>query len=122
MESTRRNCGNNIGILKLSILAVSLLANVVMIACLVRQQISVRRSFGMMRVAAGEYSIGKIQERLGHPVRIFNPDEENLIFPYGRKGVRIPKISHSAWLYCAPELKCLVYVDKAGYVENVICR
>ena len=49
--------GGNVGkftlILKLSMLMVSLVANAVLVAYLVREQIMVRRSFRMMRILAG---------------------------------------------------------------------
>ena len=122
MENSQGNVVEHTSILKLSLLMASLLANVLLIAYLVKQQISVRRSYRMMRAVAGEYSIEKVKEHLGCPVRIFNQNEENLVSSYGWSGVRIPKITHSAWLYCVPELSYLAYVDKNGYVENVICR
>lgn len=122
MKNSQSNVDRYVPILKLSLLVASLLSNVLLIAYLVQRQMSVRRSYRMMRVVAGEYSIEKVKECLGHPVRIFNQNEETLVSLHGWSGVRIPKITHSAWLYCEPELRCLVYVDKDGYINNVICR
>jgi hypothetical protein len=122
MKIFQRNVDRHIPILKLSLLVVSLLSNVLLIAYLVQRQISIRRSYRIMRVVAGEHSIAKVKEYLGLPVRIFNQNEETLLSSYYCSSVRMPKITHSAWLYCVNELKWLVYVDKDGYIDNVICR
>ena len=122
MKIFQRNVDRHIPILKLSLLVVSLLSNVLLIAYLVQRQISIRRSYRIMRVVAGEHSIAKVKEYLGLPVRIFNQNEETLLSSYYCCSVCMPKITHSAWLYCVNELKWLVYVDKDGYIDNVICR
>ena len=118
--------GGNVGkftlILKLSMLMVSLVANAVLVAYLVREQIAVRDDFRTMRAVAGECSIEKVKENLGAPHRVFAPGEEIKVRSLGMISGRIPKIKESVYLYSTPEKQYLIYVDKDGFVDNVFCR
>ena len=118
--------GGNVGkftlILKLSMLMVSLVANAVLVAYLVREQIAVLDEFRTMRVVAGECSIEKVKENLGAPHRVFAPGEEIKVRSLGMISGRIPKIKESVYLYSTPEKQYLIYVDKDGFVDNVFCR
>jgi hypothetical protein len=101
---------------------VSLVANAVLVAYLVREQIAVRDEFRTMRVVAGECSIEKVKENLGAPHRVFAPGEEIKVRSLGMISGRIPKIKESVYLYSTPEKQYLIYVDKDGFVDNVFCR
>ncbi|MBR6588019.1 MAG: hypothetical protein IKK82_11440 [Kiritimatiellae bacterium] len=122
MKNDGENGGKFTLTLKLSMLMVSLVANAVLVAYLVREQIEVRRNFSMMRILAGEYSLEKVKENIGVPHRVFAPGEEIKIHTLGLMNERIPKIKDSAYLYSTPEKRYLIYVDKDGFVDNVFCR
>ena len=122
MKNDGENGGKFTLILKLSMLMVSLVANAVLVAYLVREQIEVRRNFSMMRILAGEYSLEKVKENIGVPHRVFAPGEEIKIHTLGLMNERIQKIKDSAYLYSTPEKRYLIYVDKDGFVDNVFCR
>ena len=122
MKTDERNDSKLTLILKLLMLMVSLVANAVLVAYLVREQIAVRDEFRMMRVVAGECSIEKVKENLGAPHRVFAPGEEIKVHSLGMISGRIPKIKESVYLYSTPEKQYLIYVDKDGFVDNVFCR
>ena len=122
MKTDERNDSKLTLILKLLMLMVSLVANAVLVAYLVREQIAVRDEFRMMRVVAGECSIEKVKENLGAPHRVFAPGEEIKVRSLGMISGRIPKIKESVYLYSTPEKQYLIYVDKDGFVDNVFCR
>ena len=122
MKTDERDDSKLTLILKLLMLMVSLVANAVLVAYLVREQIMVRRSFRMMRILAGEYSIEKVKENIGVPHRVFAPGEEVKVRTLGIMNGQIPKIKDSAYLYSTPEKRYLIYVDKDGFVDNVFCR
>ena len=122
MKTDERNDSKLTLILKLLMLMVSLVANAVLVAYLVREQIAVRDEFRTMRVVAGECSIEKVKENLGAPHRVFALGEEIKVRSLGMISGRIPKIKESVYLYSTPEKQYLIYVDKDGFVDNVFCR
>ena len=122
MKTDERNDSKLTLILKLLMLMVSLVANAVLVAYLVREQIAVRDEFRTMRVVAGECSIEQVKENLGAPHRVFAPGEEIKVRSLGMISGRIPKIKESVYLYSTPEKQYLIYVDKDGFVDNVFCR
>ena len=122
MKTDERNDSKLTLILKLLMLMVSLVANAVLVAYLVREQIAVRDEFRTMRHVAGECSIEKVKENLGAPHRVFAPGEEIKVRSLGMISGRIPKIKESVYLYSTPEKQYLIYVDKDGFVDNVFCR
>ena len=122
MKTDERNDSKLTLILKLLMLMVSLVANAVLVAYLVREQIAVRDEFRTMRVVAGECSIEKVKENLGAPHRVFAPGEEIKVRSLGMISGRIPKIKESVYLYSTHEKQYLIYVDKDGFVDNVFCR
>ena len=122
MKTDERNDSKLTLILKLLMLMVSLVANAVLVAYLVREQIAVRDDFRTMRAVAGECSIEKVKENLGAPHRVFAPGEEVKVRTLGIMNGQIPKIKDSAYLYSTPEKRYLIYVDKDGFVDNVFCR
>ena len=83
MKNDGENGGKFTLILKLSMLMVSLVANAVLVAYLVREHIAVRRNFSMKRILAGEYSLEKVKENIGVPHRVFAPGEEIKIHTLG---------------------------------------
>lgn len=106
---------------KLVVVFSSLVANVVLMSFLISNQITARCNFKVMRIVSEEYSIKKIEERLGCPHRIFYPGEELQVWPHATSNGRCPPIKKCVYLYSTSDANYLVYVDHNGYVDNVLC-
>ena len=106
---------------KLVTLFVSLSANAALLLFLVHDQIAVRRNFNVIRIVAGEYAIQKVEERLGPPHHVFHPGEETRAWPFAGSNGHRPQIKSHAYLYATPEARYVVYADREGYVDNILC-
>lgn len=106
---------------KLVTLFVSLSANAALLLFLVHDQIVVRRNFNVIRIVAGEYAIQKVEERLGPPHHVFHPGEETRAWPFAGSNGHRPQIKGRAYLYATPEARYVVYADREGYVDNILC-
>ena len=100
-------------------LAASLIANVLMLAFLIGDQMSNRRDFKIMRGVAEESSVKRIESRIGPPDCIFISIEEAKAF-WPDAGCL--KIERCAYQYSSPTMRCLVCVDKNGCVSKLLCR
>jgi len=106
---------------KLVALLASLSANVALLFFLVHDQIAVRRNFNVIRIVAGEYAIQKVEERLGPPHHVFHPGAETGAWPFAGSNGHRPQIKGRAYLYATPEARYVVYADREGYVDNILC-
>jgi len=106
---------------KLASLIVSFSANAALLLFLVHDQIAVRRNFNVIRIVAGEYAIQKVEERLGPPHHVFHPGEETRAWPFAGSNGHRPQIKSHAYLYATPEARYVVYADREGYVDNILC-
>lgn len=107
-------------LLNKGLLLLSILVNGFLFWFIVDQQLSVRRNFKLMRSVSEEWDAAKIVHRLGLPEQIFFPGEERDAWP--DIDTSCPKIKKCAYLYSTPEMRCIIYVDKDGHVDNIRCR